>query len=59
MITLQTVPVDMLLNVGTYIQYPSPSYSHNHDIDEIRLAAILNDYEMLERYTEKHTTMEM
>ena len=55
MITLKTAPVDMLVNVGLFLEFPSSS--QRDDIDEITLAAILNDYEMLERYMEKHFSM--
>ena len=53
MITLHRVPLDMLLNVGLFLEFPSSSRRDN--IDEITLAAILNDYEMLERYMKKHS----
>ena len=53
MITLQTLPVDALLHIGTFLQNPS-RYMRIRDIDEITLAAILNDREMLEHYLKKH-----
>jgi hypothetical protein len=51
-ITLQTVPVDLLLNVGTYLE--SPPHTHSYNIHEITLAATLKDFEMLEYYMEKY-----
>jgi len=51
MITLQTVPVDLLLNVGTYLKDIGDAQIDN--INEITLAAILKDYEMLEHYMKK------
>ena len=53
MITLQTIPVDCLLHVGTFLK--SPRSSKRNDIDGITLAAILKDYEMLERYMKTQT----
>ena len=50
MITLQIVPVDLLLNVGAYLLRNEPYCSEINDIHEITLAAILNDYDMLEYY---------
>jgi hypothetical protein len=52
MITLHTVPVDLLLNVGTYLD--EPDNSQIDDINEITFAATLNDYEMLEHYIKKY-----
>jgi hypothetical protein len=52
-ITLQTVPVDLLLNVGTYLN------RFSDDINVITLAATLKDYDMLERYMEKHALSEV
>jgi hypothetical protein len=52
MITLQTVPVDLLLNIGTYLQDTHLSKSDN--INEVTLAVTLKDYEMLEHYMKKH-----
>jgi len=52
MITLQTVPVDLLLNVGTYLE--DPAFSYSRDISEITLAATLNDHDMLEHYMKRN-----
>ena len=52
MITLQTVPVELLLNVGTYLT--DTQWSGINNIDEITLAATLKDYEMLEYYLNKY-----
>jgi len=52
MITLQTVPVDLLLNIGTYLQGRS---SEIVDINRTTLAAILNDHDMLENHMQKYT----
>jgi hypothetical protein len=52
MITLQTVPVDLLLNVGTYLT--KTQWSARNNIDEITLAATLKDYEMMEYYVNKY-----
>jgi hypothetical protein len=53
MITLQTVPVDLLLNTGTYLNRPEDSL--RNDINEITLAATLTDCEMMEHYMKRHT----
>jgi hypothetical protein len=52
MITLQTIPVDCLLHIGTFLR--NRSFSRIDNIDEITLAAILNDHDMLEHYMNKH-----
>jgi len=54
MITLQTIPVDCLLHVGTY--FKNTDDSSIDDIDRITFAAILKDYEMLEHYVREHHT---
>jgi hypothetical protein len=51
-ITLQTIPVDCLLHVGTYLGHYHPF--HIGDIEDITLAAILNDREMLEHYMKRY-----
>ena len=51
--TLQTIPVDCLLHIGTFLN--APSESRCDEIDEITLAGILNEHEMLQLYLQKHT----
>jgi hypothetical protein len=51
MITLQKIPVDLLLHIGTYLKDID---SYTRDIDGVTLAAILKDYEMLEHYLQKY-----
>ena len=55
-ITLQTVPVDLLLHIGTFLE--DTDESRRRDISGTTLAAILNDYEMLEHYMKKYTPSE-
>jgi hypothetical protein len=52
-ITLQTVPTDCLLHIGTFLKYPRSS--KRNDIDGITLAATMNHHDMLEHYMQKHT----
>ena len=51
-ITLQKIPVDCLLHIGTYLE--DIGNSCTCDIDEITLAVTLNDYDMLEHYLQKY-----
>jgi hypothetical protein len=55
-ITLQILPVDLLLHIGTFLK--NTDESRRRDISGITLAAILNDYEMLEHYMKKYTPSE-
>jgi hypothetical protein len=49
---LQTIPLDMLLTIGKFLQPVEDS--HMTDINQITLAAVLNDREMLEYLIERH-----
>jgi hypothetical protein len=47
-ITLESLPADLQRHIGTFLQYPF--FSRRDDIDQITLAAILNDHEILDYY---------
>ena len=47
-ITLQSIPTDCLLSVGAYLQRVRSS--NVNDIDQITLAGILSNYDMLEHF---------
>ncbi len=49
---LQTIPLDMLLTIGIFLQPVEDS--HMTDINQITLPAVLNDRERLEHLIEMH-----